>query len=247
MVRYAHHKIWDLYSDKMHSLIKEHAHAGSCQSKEYENAKLGIKFKLALDYDAEKEHFTDLKYQLEGPSFMIAFFEGLAQIVVNQPVKSLARLRADDILEKINAYELAIDYHDEEITDYIRYISRYLNVIIDAYFEIFEELVGNVYTTPEALANFEIEGEGIANFFDLSKEEQIRLIDEVMEKDIRPYVALDEGNVKIKDLTKGGVLLIQYEGNCTSCHASGSTTLSAITQILNAKVHPELQVLPVTG
>ena len=87
----------------------------------------------------------------------------------------------------------------------------------------------------------------IEDFFQLEKKAQVNLIDEVMETDIRPYVALDDGNVKVKDLTKNGVVLIQYEGNCTSCHAAGSTTLSAITEILKSKIHPELQVLPFMG
>jgi len=248
MNSYKQHMIWDLYSDKMHALIKEHKNAASCNGKEFYNERLGLKFKLHLDYSLDDKEFKSLNYQVGGPSFSVALLEGLAELVVGKPVSTVARIRVDDVLEQTNAYELAMSYSDQDITDFIRYISRYANIIIDAYYEIFEELVGPMYTTPEALANFSQEGgEGIPHFFEIEKDEQIRIIDEVMEKDIRPYVALDDGNVKVKDLTKNGVILIQYEGNCTSCHASGSTTLSAITSIIHAKIHPDLQVLPFLG
>ncbi|MCH9622015.1 MAG: hypothetical protein S4CHLAM20_14490 [Chlamydiia bacterium] len=248
MNSYQHHLIWDLYSDKMHKLIKEHKNASSCKGKEYRDKKLGFVFTMMFDYDRENETFVSMNYQVSGPSFTIALLEGLAELIIGKKVQSIARIRVDDILEQISAYELAMDYEDQDIADFIRYLSRYANLIIDAYYELFEELVGVMYTTPEALSNFQAEGSNlIKDFFQLEKQVQINIIDEVMEKDIRPYVALDDGNVKVKDLTKSGVILIQYEGNCTSCHAAGSTTLSAITSIIQSKIHPELQVLPFLG
>ena len=248
MKTYKHHLIWDLYSEKMNKLIKAHKHANECYGKEFKNEKLGCRFKIALNYDKDAEMFTEMSYQVKGPSFMIALLEGLAELIIDVKVQKVARLRVDDILEQVSAYELAMDYDDQDITDFIRYLSRFGNELIDAYFQLFEELVGVMYTTPEALANYSAEGSRlIEDFFQLEKKAQINLIDEVMEQDIRPYVALDDGNVKVKDLTKNGVILIQYEGNCTSCHAAGSTTLSAITEILRSKIHPDLQVLPFMG
>ena len=67
-------------------------------------------------------------------------------------VQKVARLRVDDILEQISAYEIAMDYDDQDITDFIRYLSRFGNELIDAYFQLFEALVGVMYTTPEGFS-----------------------------------------------------------------------------------------------
>jgi NifU-like protein len=239
-----HHLFWDLYSSKMRKLIFEHRHAKRCDGKEFSDEKLGIHYKIDISYNAEKQMFTDMKYCLKAPTFMIALLEALAELILDKDIKKCAKVRADDLLNTISAYEVADLYEDADVGDYIRFISRYVNHLLDSYTEIVAELVPRQFTTPDALIDFSKEGSGIEGFFELEKEHQIHCIEEVMEKDIRPYVALDEGNVKVKDLTKNGIVLIQYEGNCTSCNASSSTTLSAITSILKAKIHPTIEVLP---
>ena len=242
-----HHLFWDLYSDKMHKWIITHPHAGKCQGREFFHQKLEISYKIHLVYDEEKDIFTKMTYQVSGRTFMIALLEGLNEMVLNKKVSTIAHLRADDLLETLSAYEITDRYSDEDISDYVQYLSRYANHVIDSYIQIMEDIVPIKYTTPEGLHHFTVENEGIANFFDLEKPAQISHLERVLENDIRPYVQLDDGNVKIKDMTKNGVVFIVYEGNCTSCHASGSTTLSAITNILKAKVHEKLEVLPFLG
>ena len=242
-----HHLFWDLYSDKMHKLIIYHPHAGKCEGREFSHQKLGISYKIHLVYDEENDLFTKMTYQLSGQTFMIALLEGLAELVLNKKVSLVAAICADNLLETLSAYEITDRYSDEDISDYVQYLSRFANFVIDSYIQIMDDIVPIKYTTPEALSNFSVEKEGIANFFELEKIAQISHLERVLENDIRPYVQLDDGDVKIKDLTKNGVVFIVYEGNCTSCHASGSTTLSAITNILKAKVHERLEVLPFLG
>ena len=239
-----HHLFWDLYSSKMRKQITEHKHAKKCHGKQFSDEKLGIHYNIDILYNAERQMFTEMKYCLKAPTFMIALLEALAELILEKDIKKVSKVRADDLLNAISAYEVADLYEDADVGDYIRFISRYVNHLLDSYTEIVNELVPRQFTTPDALIDFSKEGSGIEGFFELEKEHQIQFIEEVMEKDIRPYVALDEGNVKVKDLTKNGIVLIQYEGNCTSCNASGSTTLSAITSILKAKIHPTIEVLP---
>ncbi len=74
--------------------------------------------------------------------------------------------------------------------------------------------------------------------------ERIALLSEVIERDIRPYVELDDGGVKVKELKSLIEVVIEYEGNCTTCYSSIGSTLSAIQQILRARVHPHLIVTP---
>jgi NifU-like protein len=239
-----HYLFWDLYSSKMRNLILEHKHAEKCDGEKFSNEKLNCSFRLKLEYDEEKEIVSKFAYSISGPTFMIALFEGLCSLVENKKAAKLGFIKAEDILDKVEAYEMVTSYTDADIADYIGYISPFVNFIIESYISCIEKTIPVKYTTPEALKNFESSGNRIDGFAFLSKEVKLSFIEEVMEKDIRPYIALDDGNVKIKDITKNHVVLIEYEGNCTSCHASGSTTLAAITSILKAKIHPDLEVLP---
>ena len=82
------------------------------------------------------------------------------------------------------------------------------------------------------------------NWKKLSDQEKIQVIEEVIQKDIRPYIELDEGGVEIKELRAGHELIIAYQGACTSCYSATGSTLSAIENILKTKVHPGLRVTP---
>ena len=81
----------------------------------------------------------------------------------------------------------------------------------------------------------------------LTTKKKIAVIEQVLDRDIRPYIALDGGGVEIKNLIEDREVVITYQGNCTSCYASAGTTLSYIQQTLRAKVHPELDVVPDFG
>ncbi len=93
----------------------------------------------------------------------------------------------------------------------------------------------------EPSPNFE--GDGWEGFENLSTQEKIAVIEQVLDVEIRPFVAMDGGGVKLINLL-GNEVVIAYEGNCTSCFASTGSTLSAIQQMLQAKVHKDLVVVP---
>ena len=79
---------------------------------------------------------------------------------------------------------------------------------------------------------------------ELSKESKLQVIEELFSEEIRPYIELDEGGVRILDLVNECDVMIAYEGACTSCYSSIGTTLSSIQEILQTKLHPSLQVIP---
>lgn len=244
---YTHHLFWDLYSSKMRKKIAHPKHAGKCFGEDFYNEKLSAAYKLEIFYDGDSQMFTSMKYMVTAGTFMTAILEALAECILHKKASSIVHLRASDLLDTLEVYEIANLYDDGDIEDYIRFLSPYANHVIDSFNFLAEKLVPNTFTTPEGLSNFSVEGEGIANFYELDKDVQIAHVERVMEKDIRPYVELDDGGVKVKDLTRNGIVLIEYEGNCTSCHAAGSTTLSAITSILKAKIHNTIEVLPFMG
>lgn len=88
-----------------------------------------------------------------------------------------------------------------------------------------------------------VEG-GVPGWYGFTLKEQLSIIEGVLDNDIRPYIALDAGGVVLLDLIEGKQLQIAYEGSCNSCYSSVGTTLSYIQQVLRAKVHPDIEVIP---
>ena len=78
----------------------------------------------------------------------------------------------------------------------------------------------------------------------LSLRDQIAVVEDVIAKEIRPYIELDEGGVEVADIVGGKEVCIIYQGSCTSCYSATGSTLNAIQQILRSKVHPDLVVIP---
>jgi NifU-like protein len=79
---------------------------------------------------------------------------------------------------------------------------------------------------------------------ELPTKEKIALIEEIIDKEIRPYIELDAGGIQILNLIDEKELIIAYQGACTSCHSATGATLNAIAQILQARIDPELIVTP---
>ena len=79
MKAYKHHMVWDLYSEKMNRLIKEHKHAKEVHGKEFKNEKLGCQFKIAFNYDKDAEMFTEMSYQVKGSKFYDCSFRRVSR------------------------------------------------------------------------------------------------------------------------------------------------------------------------
>ena len=105
-------------------------------------------------------------------------------------------------------------------------------------------LLPMAYSAPPVSFTGEVVEGGIANWLEMGRDEQISIIEEVLNKDIRPYIALDGGGVEILNILEGKEAIISYQGNCTSCYSSTGATLSYIQQVLRAKIHPDISVTP---
>ena len=105
----------------------------------------------------------------------------------------------------------------------------------------------NYVAPPAPLDIGEVREGGYPGFKELTLDQQMTLIEEVLNQDVRPYIALDGGGITLLNLVNGQEVVISYQGSCTSCYSSVGTTLSFIQQILKAKVHPSLTVTPELG
>ena len=75
--------------------------------------------------------------------------------------------------------------------------------------------------------------------------QKIAKIQEVMEKEIRPMLQQDGGDVELIDL-EGNSVLVALRGICTSCPSAGLTKAGIETK-LRELVHPDLVVEEVSG
>jgi NifU-like protein len=77
------------------------------------------------------------------------------------------------------------------------------------------------------------------------KDEQIAAIETIIDKDIRPGLNMDGGDMHIRDLENGERLLIKWQGACGGCASSTGATLSYIEDSLRRQVFSGMQVVPV--
>lgn len=70
---------------------------------------------------------------------------------------------------------------------------------------------------------------------------EIRQIEEILDKRIRPGLQGDGGDIAVKDF-KDNVLIVKYQGACGTCPSSTTGTLEAIRSILRDEVNPDIEV-----
>ena len=71
--------------------------------------------------------------------------------------------------------------------------------------------------------------------------EKIRLIEEVLENEIRPMLKKDRGNIKLIDFV-GNDVIVEMRGACASCGSSQFTIHNFVEDKLREHVSPELNV-----
>jgi NFU1 iron-sulfur cluster scaffold homolog, mitochondrial len=70
---------------------------------------------------------------------------------------------------------------------------------------------------------------------------EIRQIEEILDKRIRPGLQGDGGDIAVKDF-KDNVLIVKYQGACGTCPSSTTGTLEAIRSILREEVNQDIEV-----
>lgn len=70
---------------------------------------------------------------------------------------------------------------------------------------------------------------------------EVRQIEEILDKRIRPGLQGDGGDIAVKDF-KDNVLIVKYQGACGTCPSSTTGTLEAIRSILRDEVNPDIEV-----
>lgn len=75
-----------------------------------------------------------------------------------------------------------------------------------------------------------------------STTETLKLINDILDKRVRPALAGDGGGLEVLDL-QDKTLTIRYQGACGSCPSAIQGTLVAIENLLKREVDPSLEVI----
>lgn len=243
---------WSRYSKKLVGKIEKAYNAGFFDQKETENR--GMRWVMGQEgevsegncvqfywmVDKDDGTIVDVRFQVFGHSALIGAAEVVSDLLVGKNYDQARRIGADLIDKQVR------DRADEEA--FPQEAAPYLNLVIEA-IEKCAEQCGDLplpvaYVAPPVLFEAGGEsGEGYPGWEELTEPQKLTVIEEVMERDIRPYIALDGGGVEVIALS-GNEVVIAYQGNCTSCFSSVGATLSYIQQVVRSKVHQGLSVTP---
>lgn len=191
--------------------------------------------------DKDDGVIVDAKFQAFGQSALLGAAEIACELLIGKNYDQAQRITAALIDQQVQ------DRSDTPA--FPKETTPHLNLVLEAIDAAAEQctdlpLAPSYVAPPMPLEMGEVLEGGYPGWDAMSVEKKIAVIEEVLNHDVRPYIALDAGGVEVLNLIEGRELVIAYQGSCTSCYSSVGTTLSYIQQVLRAKVHPALVVVP---
>jgi NifU-like protein len=190
--------------------------------------------------DLEDGIIIDARYELFGPSIMVALLEASVELIVGKNYDQAGRINQE-----------LLDRHLRDLSEKSslpKEAAAYCHLVLDAI-----ELTANQcldislpihYQTSPIPEHVLVSEGGVADWPEMNDAAKLSLVQAIIERDIRPYVEMDAGGVEAIRIEKGSEVIIAYSGSCNGCHSSTGSTLSSIQAILRAKVHPSIEVTP---
>jgi NifU-like protein len=244
---------WTLYSKKLASKIESLRSVGSF-TKEAASER-GVRLAMSTEgtvtegniiclywlVDKEDGTILDARYQAYGHSALFGAAEAACGLLIGKNYDQARRIHADLIDKEVRDKESDPAFPKEAYP--------YINLVLDAIDKASESCTDlplpDLYVAPPVPKDIgEVLEGGFPGWKELPLKKKLAVIEEVLDREIRPYIALDAGGIEVINLLNDTEVVISYSGSCTSCYSSVGTTLSYIQQVLKAKVHPDLQVTP---
>lgn len=246
---------WQRYSKKLASKINRPRNVGRFKADEGKSRGLrsvlgsegavdqGNKVAFFWLVDEEDGVIVDCRFQAFGHSALIGAAELACEILPGKNYDQARRMSADILDRQGRDRENDQAFPDETF--------GHLNLVLDA-IDSAAELCTDIPVSDSYLAipvseGPPIEGDGYPGWEELGLKQKLQVIEEILDKDIRPFVEMDAGGVEVLNLLNDREVIIAYTGACTSCFASTGSTLSYIQQVLKAKAHPSIVVVPDFG
>jgi NifU-like protein len=243
---------WAHYSRKLAQKIERPRHVGvfTPQDAELQQMRLAVGIEgdrtegnliaLYLLVDESNGVIRDAKFQVFGHSALIGAAETACELLIGKNYDQAQRFTVDLLDQQVRDREGLLAFPSET--------SGYLNLVLGAIEHAAQVCQG--IPLAEHYVPTPVGGDPLAStgpypgWKTLSLEQKLSVIEEVIAQDIRPYIELDAGGIRILSLVDDRELTIAYEGACTSCYSATGATLDAVQNILRAKVDPELTVIP---
>ncbi|EKD51745.1 MAG: hypothetical protein ACD_62C00187G0002 [uncultured bacterium] len=77
----------------------------------------------------------------------------------------------------------------------------------------------------------------------INKTDELKKIEAILDKKIRPMLQADGGNLEVLSL-EGNTLGVRYQGACCGCPHAATGTLMAIESVLKDEYNPDIKVVP---
>ena len=244
---------WVRYSKKLIAKIDNPRSAGSFTSEEAEARLMrlakgrggevasGNAVVLYWLVDKDDGIIVDAKFQVYGQSALIGAAEATCELLVGKNYDQARRVSADLIDKQVR--------DRSDVPSFPKETYPHLNLVLEAIDQAAEQCTdlpfADTYVAPPVPLDMgQVIPGGYPGWMELPLKKKIAVIEQVLDQDVRPYIALDAGGVVVLNLLNDKELVIGYQGSCTSCYSSVGTTLSYIQQVIRAKVHPHITVVP---
>lgn len=198
---------------------------------------------LSLYWLVDKDDgiIVDAKFQALGQSALIGAAEASCELLIGKNYDQAQRMGKNLIDKHLR------DKHD--LPAFPHETSTHLDLVLETIYETAKQCtsipLSKTYTAPPTPTNpSDTLPEGIPEWNLFETKQKMEIIEEVIDREIRPYIEMDGGGVTLLDLVNDREVLISYSGACTSCYSSIGATLTSIQQLLQAQVHPNLVVIP---
>lgn len=244
---------WSLYSKKLVQKIENPKAIGILTKEEADERDLrfvtgeegsienGGLVRFYWFVDKEDGNLVDVKFQAYGNSALLGAAEEACSLLIGKNYDQAKRMTADLIDKELRDKDSIAAFPKEAFP----YLNLVLGAIDNASALCNDLPLPDLYiSTPAPRDIGEVLEGGIPGFKEFALKKKLAAIEEVLDREVRPYIALDAGGVEVIGLVNDREIIIAYQGSCTSCYSSIGTTLSFIQQMLKAKVHPDLIVTP---
>lgn len=239
---------WQRYSRKLHQRILEPKFAGVLEAGE---GRLAIGEEGALNegnalcvylrVDERDGTILESRFQAFGETALIGAADAAMEVLIGKNYDQARRLSADLIDAILSDHEGESAFPQETYA----HLNLVLSAVEEAALQCSDIPLPESYVATPIAAGDGLSGEAVEypGWKELSVAQKLTVLNEVLEKEVRPFVQLDAGDVKIVKL-EDNEITIGYEGSCTTCYSSIGSTLSGIQKILQNRVHPDLTVVP---
>jgi NifU-like protein len=183
----------------------------------------------------------DARFQVYGDSILIGLAEASCELVIGKNYDQANRISTEVLEQYLVDKGGAVAFTPESL-DYVKMVVQALH---EASLTCSEIPLAPHYAAPPIMGHeIEVLEGGYPGWEALTLEQKIGVINQVLDHEVRPYIALDAGGVTVLNLLNDREVVIAYSGSCTECHSSTGATLSYIQQVLRGRVHPDLEVIP---